>query len=411
MADTPRLPFSLGALIGPGLIVAATGVGAGDLIPAARAGAAHGTTILWAIALGAVMKWALSEGLARWQLATGTTLIEGWATHLPRWANALFLAFLVLWAFTVGAALTNSCALAGQAFFPGMPLTFWGVVHALAALALAWLGSFRLFEQVMKAFIAIMFAVVLVCALLLQPPLLQVLSGLFVPRMPKADASLILALMGGVGGSVTLLSYGYWLREKGWIGRGVRRLVWLDLTAAYAATALFGIGLAIIASRLDNPLSGGSNPALELAAALEQALGPVGQWAFLFGFWAAVFSSMVGVWQGVPYLFADVLASWRLKPGEALAAVSTRSRTYRGFLLFLALAPLVTLWVGRPQAVVLAYAITGAFFIPYLASTLLYLNNRRSVVKDGRNGWRINALLGLTLAFFGWACWRQLASL
>ncbi|MGF1483638.1 MAG: Nramp family divalent metal transporter [Opitutales bacterium] len=411
MAALARFRISIGALMGPGLIVAATGVGAGDLIPAARAGAAFGTTILWAIALGAIMKWSLSEGLARWQLATGTTLIEGWARHLPRWANGFFLAFLVLWSFTVGAALTNSCALAGTAFFPGLPLAFWGTVHALAALILVWLGSYRLFEQVMKAFIAIMFLVVIVCALLLKPPVLDTLSGLFIPRLPAKDSATVLALIGGVGGSVTLLSYGYWLREKNWSGPGVQRRVWLDLTAAYAATALFGIGLAIIASRLENPLIGGSNPALELAGTLEAALGPVGKWAFLFGFWAAVFSSMVGVWQGVPYLFADILASWRQTPSEALEAVSTQSRTYRGFLLFLALAPLVTLWVERPQAVVIAYAVTGAFFIPYLAATLLYLNNRHSLVGHWRNSLRTNALLVLTLAFFAWACWRQLSGL
>ncbi len=411
MAATPRWRFSLAALIGPGLIVAATGVGAGDLIPAARAGAAFGTTILWAIALGAIMKWALSEGLARWQLATDTTLIEGWAAHLPRWANGVFLAFLVLWAFTVGAALTNSCAIAGKAFFPERSLALWGVVHALVALALTWIGSYRLFEGVMKAFIAIMFLVVIVCALLLKPPWHDVLAGLFIPQMPGEGTATILALIGGVGGSVTLLSYGYWLREKRWSGQAVRRRVWLDLTAAYAATALFGIGLAIIASCLENPLNEGTNPALQLAGALEEALGPVGKWAFLFGFWAAVFSSMVGVWQGVPYLFADILASWRRQPDKALETVSTRSWTYRGFLLFLALAPLVTLWVERPQAIVLAYAVTGAFFLPYLAATLLYLNNRRSLVGDWRNGWRVNALLLFTLAFFGWACWRQLASL
>ena len=43
----------------------------GDLMSALIAGARHGTALLWVIALGAVLKFALNEGVARWQLATG----------------------------------------------------------------------------------------------------------------------------------------------------------------------------------------------------------------------------------------------------------------------------------------------------------------------------------------------------
>jgi Mn2+/Fe2+ NRAMP family transporter len=43
--------------LGPGFIVAATGVGAGDLIAASVAGARYGTVILWAALLGGVLKF------------------------------------------------------------------------------------------------------------------------------------------------------------------------------------------------------------------------------------------------------------------------------------------------------------------------------------------------------------------
>ena len=65
---------------GPGLAIAATGLGAGDLIVASVAGAKFGTTILWAAVLGALMKYVMNEGLTRWQLATGTTPVS--YTHL-----------------------------------------------------------------------------------------------------------------------------------------------------------------------------------------------------------------------------------------------------------------------------------------------------------------------------------------
>ena len=58
-------------VIGPGLLVAATGVGAGDLATGGYAGSKLGLAVLWAVALGALLKYVLSEGLARWQLVTG----------------------------------------------------------------------------------------------------------------------------------------------------------------------------------------------------------------------------------------------------------------------------------------------------------------------------------------------------
>ena len=40
------------AVIGPGILVAATGVGAGDLATSAFTGSALGLTVLWAVVLG-----------------------------------------------------------------------------------------------------------------------------------------------------------------------------------------------------------------------------------------------------------------------------------------------------------------------------------------------------------------------
>ena len=50
----------------------------------------------------------VGEGLARWQLATGTTLLEGWVERLGRWVSWYFLAYLVLWSFIVGGALIGA---------------------------------------------------------------------------------------------------------------------------------------------------------------------------------------------------------------------------------------------------------------------------------------------------------------
>lgn len=72
--------------------MAVSGIGASDVISATVGGATYGTALLWALVLGAFFKFVLTEGLPRWQVATGTTLVEGWARHLPRWVLVTFSA-------------------------------------------------------------------------------------------------------------------------------------------------------------------------------------------------------------------------------------------------------------------------------------------------------------------------------
>ena len=63
-------------LLLPGFLMAATGVGAGDLITAGLAGVKVGNILIWAPLVGALLKWFLSEGLTRWQMDTDKLLLK-----------------------------------------------------------------------------------------------------------------------------------------------------------------------------------------------------------------------------------------------------------------------------------------------------------------------------------------------
>lgn len=383
--------------IGPGIMVAATGVGAGDVIAAAIAGANYGHAILWAAVVGAVLKFTLNEGLARWQLATGETLLEGWMTRLPKVITWYFLLYLVLWSLFVGAALIAACGLAGHALMPQLSVPMWGLIHTLAAMVLVLTGRYAVMEAVMKWFIALMFLTVMICAAALAPPIGEVLSGLLIVSVPEGSVAWIMGVIGGVGGTVTVLSYGYWIREKGMQGSEHLPTVKLDLGVGYLLTGGFGIAVMVITAGLDVAAVSGNTMALVVAESLGEVLGSFGKWAFLIGFWAAVFSSMIGVWQGVPYIFADYM---RLRGQEREAPVDqTRTRAYRGFLVYLGLAPLL-LMQYKPAELVKFYAVVGAAFMPFLALLILFMNNKIAWVAALRNDWKRNLVLGLALALF-----------
>ena len=75
-----------------------------------------------------------------------------------------------------------------------------------------------------------------------------------------------------------------------------------------------------------------------------------------------------------------------------------------GALGFLAGPPLVLLWRKEPVAVVVMFSITGAFVMPFLAATLLYLNNRREWMGTLANGRLGNLALVFSLLAFGAVC-------
>jgi hypothetical protein len=76
----------------------------------------------------------------------------------------------------------------------------------------------------------------------------DLLRGLVLPALPPGSAGVTLGLMGGIGGSVTLLSYGYWVREHGWSGAGALRPMRLDLFVGYLLTGIFGVATLVLAT-------------------------------------------------------------------------------------------------------------------------------------------------------------------
>jgi len=401
-------------MIGPGLLLAATGVGAGDLATSSFVGGLLGTAVLWAVVVGAFFKFVVTEGLARFQLATGETLIEGAVARLGRGVVWLFLPYLLLWSFFVGSALMSATGVTLHAMLPVFDdaergKAVFGVATSLAGLVLVWFGGYRLFETVMRVCIVVMLVTVVLAAALLWPGTLNVLEGLLVPRIPEAGGqglSWTLALIGGVGGTLTVLCYGYWLREEGRTRGEDLRVCRIDLATGYVMTAIFGLAMVIVGSSISIEGSG-ARLLVMLSDRLEEVMGPAGKWMFLVGALGAVFSSLLGVWQSVPYLFADC---WGLLKGggETATRVDTKAPPYRAYLVLIATVPMLGLFWGF-RDIQLAYAVTGALLFPVLALALLIFNGRSAWVgAKFTNGPLTVAALVVILAFFSWIALRPL---
>lgn len=388
--------------------MAASGIGASDVVSATVAGAEHGNALLWALACGALLKFLLSENLARWQLATGQTVVEGWARHLPRWVLWVFAGYLVVWAAAVSGALTGGCGLAIENLTGGAVPRSWGAAgHAVIAYAAILSAQTGWFPRVMKPLIGVMFFSIVVCALLTFQDWAGAARGLWQIRVPDGDATAVLSIMGGIGGSLTLLSYSYLMRSEGGLpGLGeVRR----DLAMGYLFTALFGGAVMLIANEVFHQPGvaiSDRDAVSRMAGELALVAGPVGFYIYSAGFWAAVVASLLGVWQTAPAIFADTVRL--LHAGES---GGTPSPAYRWGVTFMAAVSIPFAFLDRPLLVIIAFTVVGSVFLPFLAATLLYLNNRilncrsRQAGHGGgapaaANGWIANLGLVLVLVLF-----------
>src|SRR5918999_6550676 len=408
-ATTSRreVPRSLGArlgIIGPGLVLAATTVGIGDFISNAVAGERFGTTFIWTIVLAVVLKYFLTEGLGRWHLASGQTIIYGW-NSLGRGMTAFVAVYLIIWAFFFGAAGPSVVGLAANAMFPVFSVPVWAVIFSLLAFLLVLVGRYRLFENVMKVLIACKVVVVVVVAALLRPDLGEIASGL-VPRIPDGSLLYAVGIVGGLGGTLALASYGYWVRDKGWRSPSWVPVMRLDAGLGYVVTAIFGVAVMVIGAELlfgTGRSIGDEAGLVNLAGPLGERFGSVVRWVFLAGLWAISFASVIGVWNGMSYLFADIVRTLRSIPEEEAGPhISEKSPAYRSFLILLTFPTIPLIVLGQPVALVLLWTAMGALFLPFLSLTLMWLLNSSRVERGYRN--RLvsasNIVLGISVVIF-----------
>ena len=388
-------------IVGPGLVVAATGVGAADMVATLVAGSRYGYGLLWAVILGVILKIILVEGAGRFTLATGRTIFEGWRS-LGRWTTWYFGPYIMIWGFVYGATAMSSAALPLAAVFPVLPLWAWAIIMGLLGFVMVWFGKYSFFEKVTAALVGLMFVTVVGLAVSAAPNIPEMLTGL-VPVIPEGGVLYTLALAGGVGGTITLAAYGYWLREKGWYTPKWMRVMRIDNSMAYVVTGVFVIAMLVVGAEVVRSagvaLSSGDEGLLDLYAVLRAEYGDVVGTGFLIGFWAASFSSIIGVWNGVSLMFADFWGNIR---GKESGHPDTRvgGKYFRFYVLWLTFPPMVLFALGQPIGLILAYGVLGSLFMPFLALTLLGLLNGSRIPKEWANKLHTNIALGITALLF-----------
>ncbi|KAF1078087.1 Nramp family divalent metal transporter [Methanogenium sp. MK-MG] len=212
-----RIPPGIAAMlffIGPGLILAIEASGESGITELIAAGYEHGFALFWVIAAALIFKFAFTNGIARYTVATGTSIFDG-LRSIPGPKN---------WevTFIVAIYFFEMVGFGGIALFAGSMLAKVIPAAAPAAYAFAllifillvlWKDSYERLEHIILLISVVMFAGLAALILTLPFPLAAIAQGC-IPSVPDGALIETMALLGVVGSGLNLLLYSVWLHEK-----------------------------------------------------------------------------------------------------------------------------------------------------------------------------------------------------
>ncbi|MDP2497392.1 MAG: divalent metal cation transporter [Candidatus Palauibacterales bacterium] len=359
--------------LGPGLVMAATAIGASHLVLAPTAGASFGYALLWVVLLSHLFKYPAFEFGPRYAVAADESLLDGYRdVPGPRgWALWVFLAGTVVQGVSVLAGVLGVASAVAAAAVPGLPLWAWSLLLGAACGMLLWSGGFGGLSGLSKWMLAILAAMTAV-AFLATPPPASAWARLVVPEVPGGAVLLLAALLGwmptGIDVSVwhslwALERRDEWRERAGGSERAASLRVGLtDMRIGYGLSFVLAVMTLTLGAEVLRPTGSvpeGADVALTLARLYTDVLG---EWmfpVFLVAAFFGMFSSAYGVLDGFPRAFE---ATVRRLPLSAGADREGSGPLYWGFLwgtLILAVAETALL----PDPVMLVTVAAVASFL------------------------------------------------
>lgn len=399
VAEPPRTFFAILRRIGPGMILAASIVGSGELIATTTLGAEVGYVALWVIILSCIIKPAVQSEIGRYVIATGETGLEGF-NHVPgprvkavNWVVWAWALMVLITLFQIGAMFGGIAQVLNQ-LMPMVSTNLWVVALLMITLALLLGGGYERIEKLATLKVGLFTLLTLLCALLLirQPQYFrwdQLAEGLKF-QLPDSGLATAVAVFGITGvGATELFMYPYWCVEKGYArytGKRDGTLAWrerahgwihvmnVDILASMviyciATVAFYLLGAGILHSKGLVPAAQDMIPVL--SNMYTETLGPWALWIFYVGAIATLYGTIFAATAAHSRVFSDMC---RLLGFFDRGDYLSRLRYRRRFVWVLTVIPAILFWmVQSPVWMVKAGGVAQALMLPVIAVGVLYL--------------------------------------
>jgi manganese transport protein len=417
VAEPPRRMLAILRRIGPGMILAASIVGSGELIATTTLGAEVGYACLWVIVLSCFIKPAIQAEIGRYSVATGETGLAGF-NHIPgprlgvNWVVYGWMAMIAMTRFQIG-AMFGGVALVLNQLMPGIPVSFWVASLLVLTLLLLLGGGYERIEHLATIKVGLFTVLTLMCAVLLtrRPDdfsWTEVIQG-FRLDLPPGGFTSAVAVFGitGVGAS-ELFMYPYWCVEKGyarfagkrepsqaWRQRamGWIKVMHVDILASMfiytvATVAFYLLGAGILHKRGQVPAA--HNLIQVLSQMYTETLGAWALPVFYVGAIATLYGTIFAATAAESRVAADLC---RLLGKFQTDDYQTRLKYRRAFVWILTTIPAgLYLMVQSPVTMVKAGGVAQALMLPVIAIAALYLRYRKLPIEVIPNRWITVAL-------------------
>ena len=414
-AEIEDPPRSLGRLIrklGPGVILAGSIVGSGELIATTVLGAENGYTLLWLIVVSCFIKNIIQNELGRYAIATGETTLKAF-DRIPgprlgvSWVVWLWVLMIVGTVLTIGAML-GAIGEVLNMLVPAVSINAWTGLIAVASVAILLVGEYGLIEKISMVLVSYftLMTVLAGAVLITQPPYFswgRVLEGLTFQK-PTGGLLTAVAAFGITGaGSVELFMYPYWCIEKGyarftgpredstaWRDRayGWIRVMGMDIISSMALYTVSTIAFYLLGAGVlfgSGVVPQGSELIRSLSTMYTRTLGDWTQPLFLFGAVIILYSSVFAAAAAHPRMLADVAGMLRLYDRHNY--LSRRRVTHVFVVIYLLLPALCYFFVGEPVVMVKLGGTAEAALLPVVGFSTIYLRYKHLPKPIIPKGW------------------------
>jgi manganese transport protein len=399
--DPPRTIIGSLRRIGPGMILAASIVGSGELIATTTLGAQVGYTALWVIVLSCLVKPVVQAEMGRYIIASGETGLASF-NRVPgprlkvNWVVWAWAVMTLMTLLQVG-AMFGGVAQVMNLVVPAISINVWVLIFLGITLALLLGGGYERIERLAMIKVGLFTMLTFLAALLLirMPEYFSwdAFWDGFKFNMPGAGFSTAVAVFGitGVGAS-ELFMYPYWCVEKGYArfagsrddsanwqsrARGWIRVMHLDIIVSMiiytiATVAFYLLGAGILHGMGKVPAAKDMIPIL--SNIYTQTLGEWSLWLFYAGAIFTLYGTIFAATAAHSRLYADML---RLMGAFKADDYARRLRYRNLFIVLLTIIP-VTLYflVQSPVKMVVAGGLAQAMMLPIIGLSTLYLRHR-----------------------------------
>ena len=389
---------------GPGIVVVLTWIGAGDLVDASIAGAHYGYGLMWALALSLIVRFLVTNIIARYQLCNKERLsiVEGF-TRL----HHFYAYFLGIYALIMG-HLFNSYMIqgAGEAlawlFHFGHPF-MWSVIVVLSGLFVLGRNIYNSVENLMKVILAVMSIAFIGLAVWSTPQVGEIIKGTVGFKIPDDvgfyGAFLVsVSLIGAVGGSIANFMYPYFMKDKGWVSPLHKKRQRNDLLFAIFAAIVIDLSIWVVGAEILKPNGIEITSMHDLSQALSIYFGDAGQLIFYLGILGALYSSVIGFSLGFPKVAIDALQNIKKERRKQYGEKPENDPVFKWFSLFILVTPILWSIPGMPGFVTMVVFVNvlSVVGLPVISIGLLIISNQKKMLGKYTNNWLENVLLVLT---------------